>query len=112
MVSTQKSVLLPQRISLSTGCFCQQKRELGVEEAVTCALAYPAIALGWLQRTVQLPTRGAGFQFATRQIIMLDIDDSPLLLPDMGRSPIDIGQHLLLLMVGLFHDPLLHIDDQ
>jgi len=55
---------------------------------------------------------GCRVQFATRQIIMLDIDDSPLLLPDMGRSPIDIGQHLLLLMMGLLHDPLLHIDDQ
>lgn len=41
----------------------QQEGELGVEKAVTGRLAYPALSLGRLQRTVQLPTRGARFQF-------------------------------------------------
>lgn len=43
---------------------------------------------------------------------MLDIDDPSLLLSDMGRSPIDIGQHLLLAVTGLVEQALLHIDDQ
>ncbi len=112
MVSTQKSVAQPQRISRFDRLLGQQEGELGVEKAVTGRFAYPALSLGRLQCTVQLPTRGTRFQFGTGGRVMLDIDDPSLLLPDMGCRPIDIGQHLLLAVTGLVEQALLHIDDQ
>ena len=43
---------------------------------------------------------------------MLDVDDPAMMLSDMGCGPVDVGQYLWLLVMGRFHDPLLHIDDQ
>ena len=43
---------------------------------------------------------------------MLDVDDPAMMLSDMGRGPVDVGQNLWMLVMGRFHDPLLHINDQ
>ncbi len=59
-----------------------------------------------------MPARGTGLQLVPWLVVMLDLDDPAMMLSDMGCGPVDVGQYLWLLVMGRFHDPLLHIDDQ